>query len=73
MSKFKYVPPHQLGSEHIGKPTKLVLKNRKVIYGTIKEIRTDGIVFIHANKEAHSSLFFAFFFPFGFFIPFIIF
>jgi hypothetical protein len=73
MSKFKYVPPHQLGPEHIGKPTKLVLKNGKTMYGTIKEIHKNGILFIHADKGTHSSLFFPFFFPFGFFIPFIIF
>jgi hypothetical protein len=74
MSKFKYVPPHQLSSKHLGKPTKLLLKNGKEIYGTIKEIRKNGIIFIPANKEVQSSLFFPFFFfPFGFFFPFIIF
>jgi hypothetical protein len=75
MKKFKYVPPHQLNSKHIGKPTKLLLKNGKEIYGTIKEIRKNGIVFIPVNKKTQSSLFFPpfIFVPFGFFTPFIIF
>jgi hypothetical protein len=74
MAKFKYVPPHQLGAKHLGKPTKLVLKNGKEIYGTIKEIRKNGIVFIPAKKGVQSNLFFPIIFvPIGFFFPFIIF
>ncbi|MGA9175242.1 MAG: hypothetical protein WBZ33_14895 [Thermoactinomyces sp.] len=71
MSKFKYIPPNQLSQKHVGKPTKLVLKNGKEIYGTIKEIRKNGIIFIQATTT--TQIFSPFFFPFGFFFPFIIF
>jgi hypothetical protein len=71
MSKFKYIPPNKLSQKHVGKPTKLVLKNGKKIYGTIKEIRKNGIIFIPATTSA--QIFFPIFFPFGFFFPFIIF
>ncbi|SEM96793.1 hypothetical protein [Lihuaxuella thermophila] len=73
MSKTKYLPPQQLSAKHLGKPTKLLLKNGKVLYGTIKEIRSNGIIFIPAS-EVRSKLFVPFiFFPFGFFVGFVIF
>ncbi|RAL26069.1 hypothetical protein [Thermoflavimicrobium daqui] len=83
MKKFKYVPPHQLNLQHIGKPTKLLLKNGKVLYGTIKEVRKNGIIFIPAqystqrsNRQTHTSWFrfiFPIFIPFRFFVPIFIF
>ncbi|MBA4494780.1 hypothetical protein ACFO25_17290 [Paenactinomyces guangxiensis] len=79
MSKLQYVPPHQLGRQHVGKPMKLLLKNGKEIYGTIKEVRKNGVVFIPAaaasRHQTGANQFFGWFIfiPFGFFIPFLIF
>ncbi|SFJ24067.1 hypothetical protein [Thermoflavimicrobium dichotomicum] len=80
MSKWRYIPSHQLNRQHTGKPTKLLLKNGKVIYGTIKEIRKNGIIFLPINNQSRKKknmqstlIFFPIFIPIGFFIPFIIF
>jgi hypothetical protein len=83
MQKYQYLPHGKLGTHHIGKPLKLVLKNGKTIYGTISKVRNNGIVFIPINanavknKNARSQWFFPFLFfpifiPFLFFIPFLI-
>ncbi|MCH5583996.1 hypothetical protein MK805_03335 [Shimazuella sp. AN120528] len=81
MSTLQYIPHHKLGTKHIGKPMKLVLKNGKVIYGVIKELHQKGIVFIpvQVKKErgkAKAQWFFPLFpifLPFLFFIPFLFF
>jgi hypothetical protein len=83
MGNFKHLPRHQLTHQHIGKPMKLVLKNGEVIYGAIKEVRNNGIIFIPVNTpllKKHKAdskgffpfIFFPIFLPFLFFIPFLI-
>ncbi|BCU81713.1 hypothetical protein JIR001_14990 [Polycladomyces abyssicola] len=72
MPRFQYVPPRQLSQEHVGKPMKLILKNGKVMYGVIKEIKKDGIVFKPIKTQVSKSQFFFPFFPFFFFFPFLI-
>lgn len=75
----KYVPPSQLNRSHIGKPMMLRLKNGSEVYGTMKEIHKNGIVFVPSklkNDNVQTSQFFPFvpfFVPFFFFVPFVFF
>lgn len=78
-NRYKYIPPHQLKKKHIGKSMKIHLKNKKVLYGSIKEIRTDGILFLPKQKRSNKIrtqffwpiLIVPIFIPFGFFFPFL--
>ncbi|MXQ53727.1 hypothetical protein [Shimazuella alba] len=80
MSSLQYLPHHQLSAKHIGKPMKLVLKNGKVIYGTIQTLHQKGIVFIPVQAEKKKGKvdaqrffpLFPIFIPFLFFLPFLI-
>lgn len=78
MGAIQYVPRHQLKTRHIGKPVKLILINGKTIYGVIKEIHQNGIVFIPAQKKrkknkANAKWFLPIFIPFFIIVPFFFF
>ncbi|MBA4541626.1 MULTISPECIES: hypothetical protein [Thermoactinomyces] len=78
MVRYRYIPNDQL-TQAIGKPIMLRLKNGKKLYGTIDEVRKNGIMFLPArvgsrgsSGQAEVRLFVPFFIPFGFFVPFLI-
>lgn len=81
MSSLQFLPHYQLGTKHIGKPMKLVLKNGQTIYGVIQELHQKGIVFIPVQikkkkGKAKAQWFhplFPIFIPFLFFLSFLIF
>lgn len=80
MNQFKYIPARRLTRQHIGKFMKLRLKNGTEIYGAIKEIRKDGIVFMSVSTKSSRArsrsipfIIVPIFVPFDFFFPFIIF
>ncbi|OYD06709.1 hypothetical protein [Paludifilum halophilum] len=79
---WKPIAADQLNASHLGKPTKIRLKNGKEIYGSIKKVDKKGIWFIPVNRkraqkqEVRTNFFlfpFLIFLPFGFFTPFILF
>jgi hypothetical protein len=79
MVHYKYIPHHQLPKQ-IGKPVMLRLKSGKELYGSISEVRKNGIMFLpvhvrtrSSSDQAKTKLFFVpIFVPFAFFVPFLI-
>ncbi|SMO33332.1 hypothetical protein [Melghirimyces algeriensis] len=70
----RFIPAHKIGKEHIGKPAMIRLRNGAVLYGTVKKVRNNGIIFVPIRKhqprnQTKANLFF---FPF-LFIPFFFF
>ncbi|PTX63255.1 hypothetical protein C8P63_104100 [Melghirimyces profundicolus] len=74
--KRKFVPSHRINKKQIGKPAMIRLRNGAVLFGTVREVRNNGVMFIPVSakhpltgKQAKTSLFFfpIIFIPFFFF------
>jgi hypothetical protein len=75
MATLRFVPHHQL-KRHTHQPMLLYLRNKKRLFGAIKEVRKNGILFVaspmNKKSDVKSSLFVPIFLPFVIFLPFLI-